>query len=115
MKVEIIRSPVPLGLMYVQELLDEEVDALAVIGITAMVRRYGASATAVIPAASRSPASETSSECLVFAVPTREKFTWGPSGTEAGRDRERSAPQAGAAWDLVSQLRSGRRGDSWGN
>ena len=56
-KVEAIRALVPLGLMHVAELLDDEVTALAGGGLTVQV-------------ASAKPATASSTPCLLYTSPS---------------------------------------------
>ena len=113
-KVELIRSLVPLGLMHVEEVLDEEVTALAGERYARQAasiggRRHGSNPGTVGLAGQRVP----------IRVPIRVRGVAGREiplrayealhGDGAVNDLLRKAR---ALWDLVSHLRGGRRGDS---
>ena len=114
-KVALIRSLVPLGLMHIEELLDEEVTALAGERYARKApsvggRRHGSNPGTVGLAGQRVPIRVprirhvTESEiplrsyeaCMAIAQST-------------------TVAAARAVWDLVPQRRGGRRGDSQGD
>ncbi len=104
-KVEMIRSLVPLGLMHVQELLDEEIDALASgwyhrKSEAIRGRRHGSNPGSVPIAGQRvAYPNPAHSECARRRSPLADLC-----GLEAGRSRGRAAAHAGPVWDLVSEL-----------
>ena len=115
-KVELIRSLVPLGLMHVEEVLDEEVTALAGERYARKDasmggRRHGSNPGTVglggaARADSRPAASARRRERDAAAV------VCGAAWRGCG---ERPVAEARAVWDLMPQLRGRRRGDSRGN
>ena len=115
-KVELIRSLVPLGLMHIEELLDEEVTALAGERYARKApsvggRRHGSNPGTVGLAGQRVP----------IRVPRIRHVTESEIPTAvvrgaAWRSRsQRPVAEARAVRDLVPQLRGGRRGDSQGD
>ena len=115
-KVELIRSLVPLGLMHVQELLDQEVTALAserYVRKAASVggRRHGSNPGTVGLAGQRVP----------IRVPRIRRLAGSeiPLRSYAALHDDRAVDDAllrrGALRDLVPQLRGGRGGDSRGD
>ena len=115
-KVELIRSLVPLGLMHVEEMLDDEVTALAgdrYARKDASIggRRHGSNPGTVGLAGQRVP----------IRVPRIRRVAGGEislrsyaalHGERAVNDR---LLDAGALWDFVPQLRGRSRGDSRGD
>ena len=112
-KVELIRSLVPLGLLHVEELLDEEVTALAggrYARKDASVggRRHGSNPGTVGLAGQRVPIRVPRIRHVAGSeMPLRSYEAL--HGERAG---ERPAADARAVRNLVPQLRSRRRGDS---
>ena len=115
-KVELIRSLVPLGLMHIEELLDEEVTALA-------GERYTRKAPSV--GGRRHDSNPGTVELAGQRVPIRV-----PRDSPCHGERDSPAVVRGATWrshsqrpvvearavrDLVPQRRGGRRGDSQGD
>ena len=115
-KVELIRSLVPLGLMHIEELLDEEVTALA-------GERYARKD----PRSRRAPAWQQPRDGRV-GRPARADSGPPDSPCHGARDSptvvrgvawrsrsQRPAADAGAIWDFVPQLRGRGGGDSRGD
>ena len=100
-KVELIRSLVPLGLMHVEEMLDDEVTALA----GARYARKDAST-------SRQQSGDGGPRGAGVSPARGARIRCGP--TPRCMARARSA-DAGAIWDFVPQLRGRGGGDSRGD
>ena len=115
-KVELIRSLVPLGLMHVEEVLDEEVTALAGERYARKDasmggRRHGSNPGTVGLAGQRVPIRVPRLRRVAGSeIPLR--FVCGAAWRGCG---ERPVAEARAVWDLMPQLRGRRRGDSRGN
>ena len=115
-KVELIRSLVPLGLMHVEEVLDEEVTALAGERYARKDasmggRRHGSNPGTVGLAGQRVPIRVPRLRRVAGSeIPLRSYAAL--HGEGAG---ERPVAEARAVWDLMPQLRGRRRGDSRGN
>ena len=115
-KVELIRSLVPLGLMHVEEVLDEEVTALAGERYARKDasmggRRHGSNPGTVGLAGQRVPIRVPRLRRVAGSeIPLRSyaALPWRGCG-------ERPVAEARAVWDLMPQLRGRRRGDSRGN
>ena len=115
-KVELIRSLVPLGLLHVEELLDEEVTALAgerYARKDALVggRRHGSNPGTVGLAGQRVPLRVP----RIRHVAGSEMPLRSYEALHGDRVVKRRAAEARAVRDLVPQLRSRRRSDSRGN
>ena len=78
-KVEMIRALVPLGLMHVEELLDEEVKALAGERYARKERGYEVGVTGAIQGRWVLGASECRFGCLGFAAWRVGRFRFGPT------------------------------------
>ena len=113
----LIRSLVPLGLMHIEELLDEEVTALA-------GERYARKAPSVGgPPSWQQPRdgrvgrpARADSRAPGFAMSREREIPLRSYEAPAWRSRsQRPVAAARAVWDLVPQLRGGRRGDSQGD
>ena len=78
-KVELIRSLVPLGLMHVEEMLDDEVTALAGPGMPARTPRSGAVVTAAIRGRWASRGSACPFVSPGFVVSRGARFRCGPT------------------------------------
>ena len=76
-KVELIRSLVPLGLMHIEELLDEEVTALAGERYARKARQSAGAVMAATPGRSDWPASACRFACPGFAMSRRARFPCG--------------------------------------
>ena len=121
-KVELIRSLVPLGLMHIEELLDEEVTALAGERYARKApsvggRRHGSNPGTVGLAGQRVPirvptgdaAMSRGARCSLrwLVSATREPRRWDGRPARAdsqpcrGEHGQRPAAKAGAVWDLV--------------
>ena len=112
-KVELIRSLAPLGLLHVEEVLDEEVTALAgerYARKDASVggRRHGSNPWAGGPARADTGAEDLPCRGARDAAAVVRGVAWRSRG-------QRRAAEARAVRDFVPQLRSRRRSDSRGN
>ena len=113
-KVEMIRSLVPLGLMHVEEMLDDEVTALAGDRYARKDASIGAVVTAAIRdggprGAARANSCPPDSSCRGGrdSAAVLRRVAWRGRG-------QRPAADAGAIWDFVPQLRGRGGGDSRG-
>ena len=76
-KVELIRSLIPLGLMHIEELLDEEVTALAGERYAAKTRQSAGAVMVATPGRSGWPASACRFACPGFAMSRSARFHCG--------------------------------------
>ena len=112
-KVEMIRALIPLGLMHVEELLDEEVKALAGERYarkeaTLRGRRHGSNPGTVGLGGQRVPVRVPRVRSVAGGGDSASELR----GTQSGWRGERTASQTCALWDLLPELRVGRGSDS---
>ena len=97
-KVELIRSLVPLGLMHVEELLDEEVTALAGARCARISAATSTRSTALSPARSSTSFAAPSTTASEVALSKRSKA----STATVVSPRKRISASSMAAWAFAS-------------